>query len=1053
MINYFLKKEKFLVTIFLVIFGLFIVRAPIHSEVVFTVDDPTGDVSDNGLCSITEALINSSSGDQSGSVDCPAGDFIKTVINLETDVVLSDEWPSIPGYGYMLSGTSADLVLNGNGHTISRDPLSANLGIFRSVGNYSYEFYDVTFSGGLLSSADPDINKGGAIFISTASSVLFDNVNFEDNQAADGGAVFIRKDSAPETNVEIIDSSFVNNFTTNNAGALYGVDVSISIENSTFEGNYSSGGGYGGNIYLDDSDLTINGSYFGYDGLGTGTINGGAIYADSSSSNILEINNSTFDSMYASSTGSAISLNNNISFDLINSVIYGGAGPSTPAISFIGQNNTINLSHNTFSSNNPNSGTSDIESSGIQTSAVIENNIFSNGNADICSGDFTNFTFTNNLSDTEDLDCSLTSDVLNIDSTPTVNGILKFIAINSGSPTIGSAVAGANGCPSEDIRGYPRPFGDFCDVGSYEYTGEPAYFLTETDSNTTVSESGLTDTYSIYLGKSPSSYVLVNISSADSSLNISPSSLNFGISNWYTPQTITLSYDDNQEDEGDRSVTITHSVTTSDVNYSAISPSDLNVNVIDDDESQSSSGSSGSSPSNPVNPVNLPQTPQDVPVPGCVNPLALNFNPSANQSDGSCAFPVPEMGCMDSNAINYNQNATLNFGCIYENILEGCTNSSAINYISNATIDDGSCVFESVTELEEPENESEDDVLIDGDIKTAIENENSINKKETIPDILGDFSELIKTNSKETIALAGAGLVAPFIAVIVSSPGTIVTFPLQIWNLTPTLLGIRRRRRPWGTVYDSVTKQPLDPVHVSLTDSSGQVVSTAITDMDGRFGFLASPGFYTISFSKTNYTFPSEKLKNKKDDFYENLYFGETIEIKEEDSLVVRNIPMDSVGFNWNEFNKSQNRELMKFYSSFEIFLSKFAKVLFYIGFIVSVIVLILNPVKISLIILLIYLLILGFKILGVRVKKPGYVLDKNGYPISFGIIKLFSKNLNREISSSVIGKTGKYYILTPSGEFYIKVYTKLGENEYAESYVSDSINIKKGYLDKKILI
>jgi hypothetical protein len=54
-----------------------------------------------------------------------------------------------------------------------------------------------------------------------------------------------------------------------------------------------------------------------------------------------------------------------------------------------------------------------------------------------------------------------------------------------------------------------------------------------------------------------------------------------------------------------------------------------------------------------------------IPVRGCTNPSATNYNPSANQDDGSCTF-----------------------------IVRGCTNPSAINYNPSANQNDGSCRFQ-----------------------------------------------------------------------------------------------------------------------------------------------------------------------------------------------------------------------------------------------------------------------------------------------------------------------------------------------------------------------
>ena len=49
---------------------------------------------------------------------------------------------------------------------------------------------------------------------------------------------------------------------------------------------------------------------------------------------------------------------------------------------------------------------------------------------------------------------------------------------------------------------------------------------------------------------------------------------------------------------------------------------------------------------------------------GCTDPLASNYNPSANIDDGNCTYPI-----------------------------YGCTNPTASNYEPTATVDDGTCIL------------------------------------------------------------------------------------------------------------------------------------------------------------------------------------------------------------------------------------------------------------------------------------------------------------------------------------------------------------------------
>ena len=103
-----------------------------------------------------------------------------------------------------------------------------------------------------------------------------------------------------------------------------------------------------------------------------------------------------------------------------------------------------------------------------------------------------------------------------------------------------------------------------------------------------------------------------------------------------------------------------------------------------------------------------PLNPCVLPVYGCMNPNAFNYNIDATVSDGSCIAVV--YGCTDNGtetngagnvddifgdqlaSLNYNPSANTNNGSCIQRI-DGCMSPSATNYNPSANYSDESCTL------------------------------------------------------------------------------------------------------------------------------------------------------------------------------------------------------------------------------------------------------------------------------------------------------------------------------------------------------------------------
>ncbi|MDQ5961675.1 MAG: Carboxypeptidase regulatory-like protein, partial [Patescibacteria group bacterium] len=295
--------------------------------------------------------------------------------------------------------------------------------------------------------------------------------------------------------------------------------------------------------------------------------------------------------------------------------------------------------------------------------------------------------------------------------------------------------------------------------------------------------------------------------------------------------------------------------------------------------------------------------------------------------------------------------------------------------------------------------------------------------------------------------------VAPVLFLNPFSFTEVVFIPYRIWTLILNAFGLKKRNRPWGTVYDSVTKQPLDPVIVALYDVQGKEVATSITDMDGRYGFLVPPGSYRMVAKKTHYQFPSIKLAGKtRDELYLDLYYGTEIEVKSQGDVLIRNIPMDPIGFDWNEFAK-RDQKLMKFFSKKDLVIARISDAFFGLGFFFSVIALLTGPTFYNIFIFGTYVFFMVVRETGVSRKAFGSVKTLDGVPVPFAILRIFTSGSDTEVAHKVTNELGKYFCLIQNGNYYVTIEKKNADETYTKVHTTPSIEVKNGLIREKVTL
>ena len=254
----------------------------------------------------------------------------------------------------------------------------------------------------------------------------------------------------------------------------------------------------------------------------------------------------------------------------------------------------------------------------------------------------------------------------------------------------------------------------------------------------------------------------------------------------------------------------------------------------------------------------------------------------------------------------------------------------------------------------------------------------------------------------------------------------------------------KKKKKPWGTVYDSETKAPLDPAYVQLLRKDGSVAAEAVTDLDGRYGFVVPEDAYTMRVQKTNYAFPSKK-NSAGLGLYEPKYFGAEFT---QDGSIAYDIPLDPVTFDWNQYEKLRTNQTA-FYNKFDPFFARLLDIVFGIGFVFMVWQLLAAFSILTLILTSIYTAMLVRRLLAGKPPLFGFV-TRNGKPLPHAVIKV--KQNNVVVRQKVADEYGRYSILVPPGSYVIEV----GMQSHNERYIGLSehvVKAKKGIVNENVRI
>lgn len=236
-----------------------------------------------------------------------------------------------------------------------------------------------------------------------------------------------------------------------------------------------------------------------------------------------------------------------------------------------------------------------------------------------------------------------------------------------------------------------------------------------------------------------------------------------------------------------------------------------------------------------------------------------------------------------------------------------------------------------------------------------------------------------------------------------------------------TALGLRRSRRYFGVVYDSVTKQPVDPAVVKLVHADGSgTVETCVTDIRGRYGFVTFPGTYKLLVRSSSYRFPTDRITGESDGLYDRLYRGEFFTVTGESDVVAFNIPLDPTGKNWNQQAK---RAVASSSPYLDYLLYRLLRLLFWFGLLYAGYVFWSERSNAALLVLSSYAIVIALPVLVPQPRLWGQLKSHDQSNLEGYQLELSSAAApDLKLASAKTSQDGKFYLRAPSGRYRLRI-------------------------------
>ncbi len=275
-------------------------------------------------------------------------------------------------------------------------------------------------------------------------------------------------------------------------------------------------------------------------------------------------------------------------------------------------------------------------------------------------------------------------------------------------------------------------------------------------------------------------------------------------------------------------------------------------------------------------------------------------------------------------------------------------------------------------------------------------------------------------------AAAGIGLVSVNLAIAIGARGLLNL----LWALftQPALLFGRKRKKLYGTVFNSLTRQPIDLATVRLFNAqNGRPVAARVTDSRGRYLLKAKAGDYVMDVKKLGYTFPTSFIRTRDDVIYPDVLIGDEFTHKD-DGLVSKNLPVDP-----EDIERTPTKVYLR------VIMNHVKHAVALSGPAISLFAFIMYPTltMVGILVLHAFLYWLFRKFGYVKApKRYGKVKDsKTRKPVANAVVRIFDTKYNKLLETQVTDSRGRYAFLVGKNTYYITA-----EKPGYDAYKSDDL-------------